>query len=107
LFEFKGVGRSEMDGLFLYFFKKSVDLVVLLNDYTIIENHKRKKTMKTYEIDYYKTEGLTPDELNVMRSNQSGIWLCGQSVKAESQRKAIVEAKKIYGDQKIRISNNR
>ena len=60
--------------------------------------------MKTYEIDYYKTENLSPDEQNAMRSNQRGIWLVGESVEADSPRKAIIAAKRIYSDQKVRIA---
>lgn len=63
--------------------------------------------MKTYEIDYYKTENLNPDELNVMRRNQRGIWLCGERISADTPRKAILEAKRLYGRQKVRISPHR
>lgn len=51
--------------------------------------------MARYYIDFYKNENLSPDELNAMRRNQRGIWLCsGASYEAKSARDAIAQAKR-------------
>lgn len=43
----------------------------------------------TYEINFYKTENLTPDELNAKRSNAAGVWLHAGTVEAGSSQEAI------------------
>lgn len=44
--------------------------------------------MKNYEVHYYKTENITPDERSTMRKNARGVWLWGSWVKAENGRQA-------------------
>ena len=51
--------------------------------------------MARYYIDFYKTASLSPDEMNAMRRNQRGIWLCtGASYEAKSASDAITQAKR-------------
>ena len=43
-----------------------------------------------YDIDFYKDENLSPDEKNLRRRNQSGVWLStGLSFDTQTPRKAI------------------
>lgn len=60
--------------------------------------------MKTYDLDYFKDSNLTPDEKNAMRRNQSGVWLVGPLIQADSPRRAIAAAHK-QGFKRVRISN--
>lgn len=59
--------------------------------------------MKTFLFDYYKTTNLSPDELNAMRRNQKGVWLCGPSIAADSARKAFKKARSM-GYKKVRLN---
>jgi hypothetical protein len=56
-----------------------------------------KGNMKTYDIHYYKTQNLRPDERNAMRKNQTGIWLMGPRVEAENPHAACARARKEQG----------
>jgi hypothetical protein len=42
-----------------------------------------------YDVHYYKTTNLTPDERAAMRSNQAGVWLMGVRVEAGSPHQAV------------------
>ena len=70
--------------------------------------------MKTYDIHFFKTENLSPDEKNSMRRNQSGVWLCtGFCYRAESasearkQFRADGQAQHSYSGYKTRVSRAR
>ena len=58
--------------------------------------------MKLFDIDFFKTENLTPDELDCKRRNSAGLWLCGPIVEALTPRSAILKARKM-GYKKVRI----
>jgi len=50
--------------------------------------------MNTYDMQFYKTENLTPDELNAKRAGSSGLWLCGGRIEAASGRSACAAYRK-------------
>lgn len=52
------------------------------------------KTLNTYWIDFYKTDDLSPDEMNCVRGNAQGLWLLSGHVTAESRRHAIAVARR-------------
>ena len=49
---------------------------------------KQKKPMNKYDIHYYKEENLSPDELNAMRRNATGVWIAGGRIEAKSKKAA-------------------
>ena len=44
--------------------------------------------MNTYDIHFFKTQNLSPDEQNAMRRGAKGLWLVGGRVSAKSPRAA-------------------
>ena len=50
--------------------------------------------MKTFDIHFFKTSNLSPDEKNAMRRNASGIWLVGGRIEAKSARAACAAYRK-------------
>jgi hypothetical protein len=54
----------------------------------------QKNKMNTYDIHFFKTSNLSPDEKNVMRRNAFGIWLVGGRIKAKSARAACAAYRK-------------
>jgi hypothetical protein len=61
-----------------------------------------------YGIDYYKTDDLTPDELNAKRSNAAGLWLYAGDVDAADEREALAKARKSLAPrgEKVRINRH-
>jgi len=55
-------------------------------------NHLEK--MNTYDIHFFKTSNLSPDEKNAMRRNASGLWLFGGRIEAKSARAACAAYRK-------------
>lgn len=59
------------------------------------ERAKKENITMRFQIDFYKTENLSPDERSCMRTNQSGVWLCtGAFYEAKNARDAITQAKR-------------
>jgi len=50
--------------------------------------------MNTYEIHFFKTANLAPDERSAMRRGARGIWLIGNRVEADSPRSACAAYRK-------------
>ncbi len=50
--------------------------------------------MSIYNIHFYKIDNLSPDELNAMRRDAAGIWLCGGRIVAKSARAACAAYRK-------------
>ena len=48
----------------------------------------------TYDIHFFKTTNLSPDEKNAMRRNASGLWLVGGRIEAKSARAACAAYRK-------------
>jgi hypothetical protein len=44
--------------------------------------------MNTYDIHFFKTASLSPDEQNAVRRGSSGLWLVGGRIEAKSGRSA-------------------
>ena len=55
---------------------------------------KTKNKMNTYDIHFFKTSNLSPDEKNAMRRGAAGIWLCGGRIEAKSARAACAAYRK-------------
>lgn len=53
-----------------------------------------KTKMKSYDIHYFKTSNLSPDEKNAMRRGASGLWISGGRVSAKSARSACAQYRK-------------
>lgn len=49
---------------------------------------------KVYDIHYYKEEDLSPDELNAIRRNATGIWLAAGRIEAKSKKAACAAYRK-------------
>lgn len=48
-----------------------------------------------YDIHYFKTQNLSPDERNAMRRNARGIWLmCG--IRTEDRKSGLAQARRDY-----------
>lgn len=60
-----------------------------------------------YGIDFYKTENLTPDELNMKRVNAAGLWLYAGDVDAADEREALRKARKVLNLDGVKIRINR
>jgi hypothetical protein len=56
--------------------------------------HQNPHPMNTYDIHFFKTANLSPDEKNAMRRNAKGIWLVGGRITAESPRAACAAYRK-------------
>jgi hypothetical protein len=50
--------------------------------------------MNTYDIHFFKTNDLSPDEKNAMRRDARGIWLVGGRIEAKSARAACAAYRK-------------
>ena len=55
-----------------------------------------------FDIHFYKTRNLSPDERNALRSNQSGVWLLGPRIEAVSAHAACAAARKQGYTDKLR-----
>lgn len=53
-----------------------------------------KKNMK-YDIIYFKSQNLTPDERNSMRKNQTGVWLMS-GIRTSDRKAGLAQAKTDY-----------
>ncbi len=60
-----------------------------------------EETEMRYEIHFYKTENLNPDERNAARRGAAGLWLYAIDVDAESPRAAIAAARKLQSSRGI------
>jgi len=70
--------------------------------------------MNTYDIHFFKSDNLSPDEINSMRRNQRGVWLCtGFCYRAESARdarkqfRADEQSQHSFSGRKTRVSRAR
>jgi hypothetical protein len=50
--------------------------------------------MNAYDIHFFKTEHLSPDEKSALRKGASGLWLCGGRISASSARAACAAYRK-------------
>ena len=54
-----------------------------------------------YDIQYFKTENLSTDELNSMRRGQRGVWLC-TGIYTADRLAGFREARRIVRGEKFR-----
>jgi hypothetical protein len=54
-----------------------------------------------FQIDFFKTTNLTPDEWNMVRRGASGLWLIAGNVDATDPKAALVEARVRQGEGRL------